>query len=54
MIEMTLPFLCTFQTVIVYFLISHFKTVVGVTRKKGCLDTVRQPKYWSGQLNEHV
>jgi hypothetical protein len=45
-----MTFLCTFQTVIVNFLVYLLKTFVGVSRKKSYLDTVRQLNYWSGQI----
>ncbi len=41
---------CTFLPVIVDPQNNIGQTFVGVTCKKGYLDTIRQLKYWSGQI----
>jgi len=45
---------CLFPLVIDKRLVLWFCLVVGVSRKKSYLDTVRQPKYWSGQMNKNM
>jgi hypothetical protein len=44
------PGVDNFPSVIVNFWNNLFRIVLGVSRKKSYLETVRQPKYWSGNL----
>jgi hypothetical protein len=41
-----------FQIVIILFLFNPLSRVVSVSRKKGYFDAVRQPNYWSEQINK--